>query len=419
MFALHEKTQRRVCRGIFMIACVVPTLVAVSWAAYANRPWRERDWQRTLAEQLHVRATLADVSNPRPGTRKLIKLRLADLRNNHELANFDKLDLEHVDGRSTLRADRCAMQADQVPALSATIATWLASAEREPFDFQAAELSIHGPDGQLVTLNEVTIRGVRSGAVRQFQLQATSADGKPLHLDLEHENGKIHCVLDTQQTALPAWLVGQFVPAVGGCGKALFHGTISATSDNQHTGGTLVGTLTAIDLQSWIGDTGRQRLHAVATIELEEFTWLDQRIETVRGSIATEGGSVTQSVLAAMCKYFGCTPASGWEAILEPQSLYSATMVPFEKLAMSFQLRGLGTVIVGQCHSGALLVGDAMPLLYGPPPQDNAVFPTGNFVNVFHLPRRGWLPDTRAALNMGRELPLPGDEATQEKTIKR
>ena len=80
MFSLHETTQRRVCRVVFVVFAVAPMLLSLAWIAYSQRPWREADWRRTLSQQLHVRAAVEHIASPRPGVVRLKNVRLADLR---------------------------------------------------------------------------------------------------------------------------------------------------------------------------------------------------------------------------------------------------------------------------------------------------------------------------------------------------
>ena len=237
---------------------------------------------------------------------------------------------------------------------------------------------------------------------QQFQLKALDASGETIQLGLASEQGKLRFVVDAQQVPLPAWLVGQLVPGVRGCGSATFLGKISATSENQHVDGKLQGTFEQVDLQNWVGLDGPHRLQGMAHVELEQFDWSDGSLEMVRGKIESTGGATSFSLLDAMVKLFACVPAANWQT-LGPAT--SETLIPFDQLAFRFQMSSAGMSLTGECPNGELLVGQGSPLLFGP--GEDAPFAVAQFVQLFHQAQHGWMSDTRGAHRMASELPLP------------
>ncbi len=403
MFALHETTQRRVCRVTFIALCVVPTLLTLVGIAYCNRPWRQVDWQRTLAQSLHVRAELGDITRPRPGMTELWQLQLADLRTDAPLGSIDKLSFHRKNSRLILHADHLTIEAKQFPALVTAISTWLATGELGPLDFQAEQLTVTGPSLHTLKLKNLSIRSETTDAEgQQFQLKALNASGEMIQLALESEQGKLRCIVDAQQVPLPAWLVGQLVPGVRGCGNATFLGKISATSENQHVDGKLQGTFKQVDLQAWGGLDGPHRLQGMAQVDLEQLDWSDGSLEMVRGRIEGAGGAISFSLLKEMVKLFACTPAVDWQT-LEPAT--PETLIPFNQLAFRFQMSSAGMSLAGECPNGELLIGQGSPLLFGP--GEDAPFAVAQFVQLFHPSQHGWMSDTRGGNDMARELPLP------------
>ena len=403
MFALHETTQRRVCRVTFIALCVVPTLLTLVGIAYCNRPWRQSDWQRTLAQRLHVRAELGDITRPRPGMTELGNLQLADLRTDARLGSIDTLSFHRKDSRLILRADHLTIEAKQLPALVTAVSTWLATGELGPLDFEAEQLTITGPSLHTLELMDLTIHSVAADAEgQQFQLKATGDTGETIQLGLASEQGKLRFVVDAQQVPLPAWLVGQLVPGVRGCGNAMFLGKISATSENQHVDGKLQGTFEQVDLQSWIGSDGPHRLQGIAHVDFEQLDWSNDSLEMVRGKIEAARGATSFSLLKEMVKLFACTPETDWQA-LEPAT--PETLIPFDQLAFRFQMSSAGMSLTGACANGELLISQGSPLLFGP--EEDAPFAVAQFVQLFHPSQHGWMSDTRGGNDMARELPLP------------
>lgn len=410
MFALHETTQRRVCRVSFLALCVVPTLLTLAGVAYCNRPWRQADWQQTLGQRLHVRAELGDIVRPRPGVTVLSNLRLADLRTNQALGSMGTLSFQRQNSRLILNADRLEIQAEQLPAFVTSFATWLANSDPVPFDLRADQLTITNASLQTVQLNSLSISSDTSDPLNeQYRLTALSESGEKIQLTLESIDDQLSCTIDTRRVALPAWLIGKLVPGVAGCGDAKFTGVISADLEQHHARGKLKGLLNQVDLQQWTGDTSLHQLQGLAQIEIDQLVWSEESLDVVVGRFVAQQGAVSNSLLTAMQELFACQPATDaqWLASMEPDA-----QIAFEQLAVSFRMSSAGITLNGECADGALLVSNSRPLFYGPP--TNSVFAIAQFVRLFHRPQQGWLPDTQSAHQMSRELPLPaGENATQ------
>jgi hypothetical protein len=413
MFALHETTQRRVCRTTFVLLCAVPTLLTLVGIAYQLRPWRQQDWRRTLAQTLHVRAELQEISHPRPGETVLSALRLADLRSGHVLGSIEQLKLLHRDATLVLSADSLQLQAEQLPALVAAVSTWLATNEWQPLQFRAEQLLIAGPKFAGLSLERLSIVSESSDAgVLRIQAQARDAAGETLKLLLEKKAGTLRWVVDAQQTPLPAWLVGTLVPGVEACGEARFSGTLVAESAQQRVQGKLRGQIEGVDLQQWIGNATPHRMTGTARVELEPLTWSGNSVQRVQGSVHVQAGAASYSLLTAANRLFGCPLGPAWKTLAGSSE---QTLVPLDALAFRFQLGQQGLVLTGLGE--ALVLMGSEPLLLSPPGQQ--AFPVAQLVNLFHRPVQGWLPDTRAAHAMAEELPLPGEKGTRAQTQRK
>ena len=249
MFALHETTQRRVCRGIFLVACVLPVLLTLAVVVYWNRPWRELDWQRSLAEQLHVRATLSEISTPRPGVTSLTNLNLADLRTGNPLGSIGTLTCQHENARLTLRADRLEIQADQLPALAVAVSTWLATSEPETLDLHVDSFTIVSPELNTLQLENLSISSNEDKGHQYFQLKALNTSGEAVQMTLECPGNSLRCVLDTGHASLPSWVLADWVPGASGYGNAKFSGVVSATHEDRQPRGLLRGQFSGVNLQ--------------------------------------------------------------------------------------------------------------------------------------------------------------------------
>jgi len=423
MFALHETTQRRVCRIVFLTLCIVPTLLTLVGIAYCNRPWRQTDWQRMLTQKLHVRATLGDISRPLPGVTVLTNLCLSDLRFDEALGSIGKLDMRRQDSRLLLHADHLEIQAEQLPALTSAVSIWLATSEKVPLDFLAERLTVVGPAQQAVELKDFSIRSDSANAPRQrFRVMARNPAGEIIELTLTSERNTLSCAINTQQVSLPAWLVGKLVPGASGFGEAEFSGVISAESENLHfrqrVRGKLVGKFEQVDLQTWIGDDCPHRLQGSARVELQQLLWVDERIETAQGKIQAGNGASSFLLLLNAKDLCGCVPGPKW-GDLSPSTLDE--LVFFDELALSFQMSRAGITFAGECENGGVIRAEGASLLFAPSQEPKeTVLPVGQLVLLLDDRRPpGWLPATLSAHTMAGKLPLPGKEARESENLQR
>ncbi len=405
MFTLHEATQRRVCRVSFLVLCVVPTLVTLAGIAYCNRPWRHQDWQNTLASSLHLRAEVADVSQPVPGKKVLTRLRLAGLHSGAELGSIDRLTMRRDDGRLLLDADVLQLQASELSNLATALKTWLSTDRAGELAFHADELTIVSPQRSELQLVDLSVRSASGGRV--FRITARDLSGNTLKVDIKADDEGVRGIIDAQQAAVPAWLIGELVPGIGGCESASFTGLLDVENSIVDQHGKLTGALSQVDTQQW-GGTAPHQLQGLANIQLEQVVWKNGRLELARGSIAIDGGSATYSLLLDMQKKLLCTTGP---ALQQPRA--SGEWVPFDELMVRFNLSQRGLVIAGD-ESGHLVIRDSEPLVIAPPA--NTLLPTAQIVQLFHQFTRkvGWMPATKAAHEMADELPLPDEEEVEE-----
>ena len=413
---MHESTQRRVCRVAFVIFCLVPTVLSVTWIAWFRRPWRENDWQRAISQQLHVRAKIEDILNPRPGVTRLLGVQLADLRNKNSLASLDSALLERRQGKLTLSAQLTEVRAKQLPLLTQSISTWLSSGNSSLVELCIDRLHIVGEQGNLWELRNVLISNSPSAAQpRMLRLFAdtTSFDTETASLQLlladsnTEKGSRIHATLDATRARIPAWVLGDLIPGVSSCPMASFTGLVRIQSDFSKLTGTLRGQLSEVDLQAWAESATPHRLEGTAHLELDNFSWQDGRVEVAQGNLRVRRGKVSHSLLTELAKRLFCVPGTGMRSANLSNEDQLQT---FDELACGYSINNLGISLRGQCSSvawkptGCLLAFNGDELLSEP---GYSNIPLAQLVQVFSMPSKSWLPATREAAELADSLPLP------------
>ncbi|MCH2113891.1 MAG: hypothetical protein MK171_03115 [Pirellulales bacterium] len=422
MFLLHETTQRTICRILFFVCCVVPLLATVVWIAYCHRPWQLSDWQHRLTENLHLRVAVENVARPRPGVTTLGNVRLADLRSNGLLGRLSDLRCQWESGRLRIQADLLEVEARHLMQASAALATWLSVGEHVSVDLQVNQLVFIGRHSSGAAWKNLQMSSRAEGPQgRTVELWAEASEEKrPVHLVVRAQPSPvgpvIHAIFDTQQSALPVWLMDDLIP--GGMYRspaARFTGTAQVECGAQHVRGTLQGNFAPIDLAKWLGPTTPHRAAGSATVQLKRLVWQDDRVLIARGELRAVGGGLNGPLLSAASTLFHCEIPAAVQRELDRDP---AAVLPFDEMALGFQLDDTGIHITGQAMAGPILAGNksagvrevgcllahqGQQLLLEPP----RPLPVARLVQLLHLPVAGWLPDTEEAHEMAGRLPLP------------
>lgn len=403
MFPLHETTQRRVCRVLFILCCVMPTLATLGWIAYFYRPWRQADWQQNLAEQLHVNATVQCIAKPKPGITSIGQVGLADLRSQQKLGQLNELTLENKGSASLLKAKQLMIQSKQLTKTIEALATWISSSPSQSLSMECEEVLIVDGDSVLTTWNNFRMTNSLQAGRTNLQFKTESATS-PVMMLVEHQSKQgtptINLLVDTKDASLPAWLLDTMLFGnTSHDSKSQFIGKIHVAWSPEQTEGTLSGKIEAIDLGQWLASSIGHRLESESTLQLDKVTWRDGEITSAQGKLDCQAGSVSNSLVNAAVLYWKCGTTLDNTALNDPNAL-----LQFDQLAIRFQLNETSIKILGDCSPGCLLRGQNGPLLMEP----QKLLPAVSLVQLLGIPKEGcWLPGTKEAHNMARRLSLP------------
>ena len=411
MFPLHETTQRRVCRVLFIVCCVLPTLLTVGWIAHFYRPWRLSDWQQMLTQQLHLHATVSGIASPQPGVTTLTGVQLSDLRSDKSLGRIGQLHSQWQDSRLSLHADLLEIEVLQLPQVAEALATWLSTSESVPLDVQIDRVVFLGGPFASATWKNLRLTSAAAGdRGKRVTLKVDpAAAGLPVQLVVEHQGGpagpSLQAELDTLESSFPAWLLADLIP--GGVHRspaANFAGKVQFKWLARQMQGTLQGQFSEVDLAQWLGSATPHRLQGIATLKLKKLVWQGRRIQLAEGQLQATRGATNRSLLAATNKLLECPTTPKFERMIAGRNESgSDELVPFDQLGFSFRLDSTGLGITSQSPSGCLLSHQGEQLMQVPP----SSLPVTRLVRLLYLPVAGWLPDTQEAHNMASELPLP------------
>jgi len=360
---LHQTSRRWICRTLFVFGCALPTLAVLVWAAAAQLPGRQRQWNERLGRLLDQRVEVGHVAHPRPGLVWLTDIHIRDVEFGHTLARLQKIELSHSGEQTVLRCfGGEAARADF---------GWLWRAGHRQLRWNAGQAIV-------LTLDEFTGSTSQGDAVRvsnlharlqpidqgaQVDLSWQAQQPGPLRMRWvrRREQGKPQHTLqlDARQADLPLRLAASVLPGLKRLGdNCRFRGTLWAQETGDGWRGQAAGKLQQVDLGA-LGDAVPDwQLAAVGSLDLRAAEFAAGRLRRLEASLQTGRGTIARQTLQRWLAAGICLPTT---------QLPREASSQFEQLALSLRLDGRGLRVRGLCdQQGSLLVGPDGPWLHQP-----------------------------------------------------
>jgi hypothetical protein len=368
---MHQSTQRRFCRVVFLAGCILPTLAVMAWATYERLPSTMTSRLATIEHALAVRVRADSVITPTPGTFRAEGVEITNLETGEVVLAATTATYESLDAGSLIRLTGVELTEHEL--------THLASKLHDV-------LEVDWPDSVRVEVSDVRWRGEASPAAttlvarKRLQLVLDSTDaggvvtGRKLTIQLGTDGARLEvdrnrqvsppatsvCV-DTVGKGVPApWLIALGAVVVDGGELATFTGKMNVVHAGSLTSGSAMGSLENVGLAEATG----LPIAATGSIRNLELSWRDSRVELARGVLTASAGSMAGSLARAM------------QDLYQEQQLGSTVAenesVAFTSLGVWFQLNSESFSLWGACptHDStrcSCMVGTNSEELFGPP----------------------------------------------------
>ena len=413
MFSLHETTQRKLCRILFVALCGVPTLLLIVYGLRLNLPGHRAAVASELAEQIGAGVFLDDIVYPRPGHTRLFNVKLRDPETGGEIGQMRELDIVETDGRIVVYAAQPRLDARHFALVwrrleDRVLRAGPSAAQR--IELRAADLTITSPKAEAQTLRQVLLVITReeTGTVAELKYSVAGIDmPEPAVLRLAQrrsgaEQSSTQLAWHTGGAALPVapW-VAKF-PWLAQLGKNChFRGELTAEETSQGWRGELAGELRRIDLEQLVSDQFPHKLSGESRAIVEQLRFEQGRVVAARGRIEAGPGVLGQSLVASMAEHFSWQIGGERAASVKPDALRR-----YSQLALHFSLDEQRLKLRGECADSpertALAVGGERYLT----PPENSVSPLA-IVRALSPASDHDVPATKATRSLIQVLPLP------------
>ncbi len=413
---MHETTRRLICRAVFLIVCLVPTLGLFAWVGFTrSSPYqtaRRRAWQQQLSQEWGLEVTLERLRTPTRGVYLLDRVRLADPETGERLVEIRQLELGRYQDEWLLRAAQPELKGEHILRL------WEAFHERflraEPSRLRRAqltcgELTISRTDGQgATTLSDVRFRLLLAAEgpqvtfeFRDVALQMAEPAQLRVTRDRQRSPPATRWELNTHSTALPTSLLADYLPSLHWLGtEATFQGAVETVHSPGGWQGEFSGRLRDIDLESLITERYDHKLSGRADVLFRRARFEDGTLTDAAGDVVGHGGSVSRSLLAQADRTLGLAAAP------RVRALEADPLLRYRELKFAFALNRQGLRLVGHCSGPDQ--GVVMADGYGPLLQDQSeIAQVVALVQTLSSPQGEQVPATKEAYQLLHILPLP------------
>jgi hypothetical protein len=385
MFRLSDATRRLVTTGLFVLLCVVPTVVVIAIGLWRGLPGRAAAEERRLSLLLGQPVRLASVRELRPGKVLYEGLEILDPETGRILLECDQVRAEFDSVRRKgdkagvprlrISVDRRAVVADSLDVFR-PVADRLLQRRIEgapPLAVLTIERIVLKKLGcEFPAYAEVTLQPQESRIELRFRWKGQT---KPVSLCLVRNRNCVPPVdgfqfISGDDGPIPCSVLSTILPPFPDLGpNSKFQGLINGNhvpegcrrlDGQEYAAGWQLdvrGYLLDIDLEKLVADHLPHEISGTGSLQLEQLQIFAGRIAVMKGSLQATRGRISRDLVAS------CVQELGLETtfpILGPTAL-----LIYDELAVGFHLDGAGLRLFGECHSnpeGAMLVGYAYRL---------------------------------------------------------
>jgi hypothetical protein len=402
--------RRRLCRAIFCLACVLPT-VLVSAAVMvlhtpAYRAVQISAWQTRLSTQLGLEVELAEVTSRGAAHWLAGGLECRDPESHEWLVRVRSADMARTARGWQVTLGQPQLNARRLERLAALLHEHVllrAGEVSAPVQLAAAsvELSDESRSESILDVRSaIDARADRTELLLEFRTPLAAADQRVRvrfvrnrQLDPPATGWELH----TDAGGLPCSVALNWLPALSHLGdRCVFQGSVWC---EQHPAGweaELRGVFRQVDLDQLITRQFPHKLSGAATLALHRCQVHAGQVTQAQGRLSCESGVVSQSLLDAAEQSLGVT---------QHARVADDGLLEYQRLALDFSLSAAGLVLAAPGTPGNSLLADSQgPLLSL---RDTAPRSCLSLVQLLVPQVDLQVPATRETAAIVRALPLP------------
>jgi hypothetical protein len=373
---MHQTTQRRTCRFVFLIGCILPTLAVAAWATMERMPGAARGRLTAVEHLLGMRVAADHLATPTPGTFRARGVTLANVETNAVVLSAESATFRQDAATMLVDLAGVRLAAGELNLVGDVVTRMLAVDWPSHVTIRMADVDWLGeaPEAARALLGDdaltLTLRsheGDTAVVGREVTLHLGGAADGPIFTASRNRQispPATRILVNTAGRRVPAAWISQLGGLVVACDGATFTGeaTITHTAGGA-TSGELVGTLSGAAL----AEITQLPIEATASIHQLELRWEGGRMTRAQGALIAGGGSMAGRIahMIQPLLYDRSIPQRGAQVGIDE-------VLPFGQLAVTFLCDEESFTCLGACPATGAQRAPCMldtqgNILFGPP----------------------------------------------------
>jgi hypothetical protein len=361
MFPLHDRTRRFICRTVFLLCAVLPSITIAGWCLWMRAPNRAEAVRARLESALGLSVRLSNVSYPRPGCTLLKDVELADLDVGRTVASARLVEISDDAQGEIIFASQPDIDATAIAHWQVLIEAMVrrpAGANSKMLRIAANELTLHWPSGAQTFVNcSAQVESTEDGTAAEATLGVANSDAaQPIRFQWHRSNVTGEPVasmkLQADGDAMPLSLLAALVEHSNHFGPhSTLEGNLTAMETPDGWQAELAGHLKNVDLHWVVSEQFPHQLSGNAELNIKHAVVHSGRLEELQGTIHAGPGAVSPSLIAAATAMLGLTRGGGPGNSLNATGdrSFPVNVNSYEELAAEFTLDTSGFFVRGLC----------------------------------------------------------------------
>ena len=411
---MSDRLKRFICRSIFFVCCLLPTLMVVKWVLF---PKTVDDWNLELRSQLGVKVSVEQFQTPTPQVTLLKNVRFE--HNNRACLELSQVKTASVQGQQLISLSHTQLCIDDLRYLLTEIITTVNQNPADvPTQIRIANLDLYekpnDPKSRRWPLREVII-DVKQTDGRTSAVCKARTNGRDANIIVRAAlNSSVHdsqfqWELQNESSPIDAWVFKPFFPWLRHCGdQCQFTGTVVVRYENGSLeSGQITGTLANIDGNTLLNEQFDIGFSGMANLLIDNCELVDGRIEEMTGLVSCQQGTFDTRFVHRITK-----PVLNLHIAFD-QFQQAVTSAAFENLKLGFQIHN-GSLILAGNENGEVAYDQhsKSPLLVT---GNGHTHPVSALVRALMPENRLYDPITRETLPLASVLPIPDNSSLSPK----
>lgn len=401
---MPDRKRIAVCRGAFLALCVLPTLLTIGFIAFyrlsIRSPAAKAEWERELSQRLGLAVSIDGLSYPQPSVAELAGVKISDAETGVLLAECRLAEILDAGEKWDVTLIEPSAERNELARLLQRLHDRVLIGDAPSLRLAATHMTLRHDDA-VQSLHDVTTEIEPSQTGPTVSLHFRHSQSAVAKCELAIRRNRQITPPATQiewdfADPVPAKLASGLLAELSDLGpRATLLGSGNLTWQDRKLSGELYAKVDGIDLSRVVSEQFPHRLNGQATLTLERAVLKDGRLDGLRGTLVSEGGRISHSLVAAAAEHL----------LLRAELPREDGSITYDRLAIGFTVTGEHLRLMGVRGDDTVLAApDGESLLTVPANHDVSALA---LVRMLVPDSQVQVPATRQTASLLRWLPIP------------